>query len=64
MAVAAQPAPCLGRLLLAEGVDPQTVMDALGHPAFHLTMDTYAHVLSRQLDHAADAMDHALGEES
>lgn len=51
-----------GTYLLAEGVDPRTVMEILGHSAFRLTMDTYAHVLDRQLDHAADAMDRALGE--
>lgn len=53
-----------GSYLLAEGVDPRTVMEVLGHSAFRLTMDTYAHVLNKQLDQAADAMDRALGEES
>ena len=38
-------------------------MKVLGHSGFRLTMDTYAHVLNRELDQAADAMDRALGEE-
>jgi chloramphenicol 3-O-phosphotransferase len=33
----------------------------LDHSSIRLTMDTYAHVLDRQLSGAADAMDHALG---
>lgn len=53
-----------GSYLLAQGVDPRTVMEVLGHSAFRLTIDTCAHVLNKQLDQAAsaDAMDRALGE--
>lgn len=51
-----------GSYLLAEGVDPRIVMEILGHSTLRLTMDTYAHVLDRQFDQAADAMDRALGE--
>lgn len=32
-------------LLLAQGVDPRTIMATLGHSTIHLTMNTYAHVL-------------------
>lgn len=49
-----------GSYLIAEGVDPRTVMEILGHSTFRLTMDTYAHVLDGQLSQAADAMDRAL----
>jgi len=49
-----------GSYLIAEGVDPRTVMEVLGHSTFRLTMDTYAHVLDGQLSQAADAMDRAM----
>jgi integrase len=48
-----------GTYLIAQGVDPRTVMEILGHSTFRLTMDTYAHVLDEQLDEAAEAMDRA-----
>ena len=32
-------------LLLAQGVDPRTIMQTLGHSQISLTLNTYAHVL-------------------
>jgi integrase len=32
-------------LLLAQGVDPRTIMETLGHSQISLTMNTYSHVL-------------------
>ena len=32
-------------LLLAQGVDPRTIMETLGHSQINLTMNTYSHVL-------------------
>jgi integrase len=41
-------------LLLAQGVDPRTIMETLGHSQISLTMNTYAHVLpTLQADAAA-----------
>jgi integrase len=41
-------------LLLAQGVDPRTIMQTLGHSQVSLTLNTYAHVLpSLQRDAAA-----------
>ena len=41
-------------LLLAKGVNPRVVMDALGHSQVSLTLNTYSHVLpSLQRDAAA-----------
>lgn len=41
-------------LLLAQGVDPRTIMETLGHSQISLTLNTYAHVLpSLQTDAAA-----------
>jgi len=48
-------------LLLAQGVQPRTVMEVLGHSQISITMDTYAHVMPAMLRDAADAMDSALG---
>jgi integrase len=40
-------------LLLAQGVDPRTIMETLGHSQISLTMNTYAHVLpALQMDAA------------
>jgi integrase len=47
-------------LLLAQGVAPRVVMEVLGHSTYHLTMDTYSHVMPSLLQDAADAMDRAL----
>ncbi len=43
-------------LLLAQGVQPRTVMEALGHSQISLTMDTYSHVMPTMLRDAADKM--------
>jgi integrase len=41
-------------LLLAQGVDPRTIMETLGHSQISLTLNTYSHVLpSLQADAAA-----------
>ena len=32
-------------LLLAQGVDPRTIMGTLGHSQISLTLNTYSHVL-------------------
>ena len=41
-------------LLLAQGVDPRTIMETLGHSQISLTPNTYAHVLpALQADAAA-----------
>jgi integrase len=48
-------------LLLAQGVQPRTVMEILGHSQISLTMNTYAHVMPSMMRDAADAMDKALG---
>lgn len=32
-------------MLLALGVHPRIVQEILGHSSFHLTMDTYSHVM-------------------
>jgi integrase len=41
-------------LLLAQGVDPRTIMETLGHSQISLTLNTYAHVLpALQADAAA-----------
>jgi len=34
-------------LLLAQGVDPRTIMETLGHSQIRLTLSTYSHVLLR-----------------
>jgi len=47
--------------LLAQGVDPRTVMEILDHTTIRQTMDRYGHVLPERLRAAADAMDQALG---
>ena len=41
-------------LLLAQGVDPRTIMETLGHSQISLTLNTYSHVLpALQVDAAA-----------
>lgn len=32
-------------LLLAQGVDPRTIMETLGHSQISLTLNTYSHVM-------------------
>lgn len=47
-------------LLLAQGVDPRTIMETLGHSQISLTMNTYAHVLPALQRDAACRMNAAL----
>jgi len=42
--------------LLAQGVDPRTIMETLGHSQISLTLDTYSHVLPVLQRDAADRM--------
>jgi integrase len=44
-------------LLLAQGVDPRTIMETLGHSHFSLTMNTYSHVLPALQAEAAAKLD-------
>ena len=46
--------------LLAEGIEPRTVMEVLGHSTIRLTMDTYGHALPERMHAAADALDRLL----
>jgi integrase len=46
--------------LLAQGVDPRTIMESLGHSQISLTMNTYAHVLPNLKRDAAKRMDDLL----
>jgi integrase len=48
-------------LLLAQGVDPRTIMETLGHSQISLTMNTYTHVLKTLQAEAAAKMDAILG---
>ena len=51
-------------LLLAQGVDPRTIMDTLGHSQISLTLNTYSHVLPGLQAAAAEALDSILAEPS
>ena len=51
-------------LLLAQGVDPRTIMETLGHSRISMTMDTYAHVMPALKRGAADKMDAILSGET
>ena len=44
-------------LLLAQGVDPRTIMETLGHSQISITMNTYAHVMPALQREAAAKMD-------
>lgn len=44
-------------LLLAQGVDPRTIMETLGHSQISLTLNTYSHVLPSLQDDAAAKLD-------
>jgi integrase len=48
-------------LLLAQGVDPRTIMETLGHSQISLTLNTYSHVLPALQRRAATEMDAILG---
>jgi integrase len=45
---------------LAQGVDPRTIMETLGHSQISLTLNTYAHVLPRLRRDAAHRMNQIL----
>jgi integrase len=47
-------------LMVAQGVHPRVVMEALGHSQISLTMNTYAHVLPEAQKQAADLLDSVL----
>ena len=47
-------------LLLAQGVDPRTIMETLGHSQISLTLNTYAHVMPALQRQAASKMDEIL----
>ena len=47
-------------LLLAQGVDPRTIMETLGHSQISLTLNTYAHVVPALQSAAAAKMDEIL----
>ena len=46
--------------LLAQGVDPREIMETLGHSAYSITMDLYAHVMPQKQRETADRMNTAL----
>jgi integrase len=48
-------------LLLAQGVDPRTIMETLGHSQISLTLNTYSHVLPALQKDAAAKLDAVLG---
>jgi integrase len=43
--------------MLLAGVQPKVVQDQLGHATLAMTMDTYGHVIKRQRDASADAVE-------
>jgi integrase len=47
-------------LLLAQGVDPRTIMETLGHSQISLTLNTYSHVLPALQAEAAKKIDAVL----
>jgi integrase len=47
-------------LMVAQGVHPRVVMEALGHSQISLTMNTYSHVLPEAQKQAADLLDSVL----
>lgn len=49
-------------LLLAQGVDPRTIMQILGHSQITLTLQTYSHVLPTLTQDAADKMNGLLAD--
>jgi integrase len=50
---------CFASVLVAKGVSPRVVMEALGHSQISLTMDTYAHVMPAALQDAARVLEDA-----
>jgi len=49
-------------LMLAQGVDPRTIMEILGHSQISLTLNTYSHVLGSMKQSAADKINALLNE--
>lgn len=47
-------------LMLAQGVDPRTIMETLGHSQIGTTLNIYAHVMPSLRREAADRMDAVL----
>jgi integrase len=47
-------------LLLADGENPKTVSDALGHSKVSFTLDTYAHVLPEMKERSAERLERLL----
>jgi len=47
-------------LLIAQGVDPRTIMETLGHSQISLTLNTYSHVLPKLQVEAAAKLDATL----
>ena len=45
------------QMLLAQGVDPRTIMETLGHAQISLTLNTYSHVLPALQHEAAAKID-------
>ncbi len=50
--------------LLAQGLQPRTIMELLGHSQISLTMNTYAHVMPSLMKDAAQEMDALFGSET
>ena len=50
--------------LLAQGVDPRTIMETLGHSQISLTLNTYSHVLPRLQQDAAIRMNQLLAQQA
>ena len=50
---------CFASVLVAKGVSPRVVMEALGHSQISLTMDTHAHVVPAALQDAARVLEDA-----
>jgi len=49
-------------LLAAEGVEPRTIMEILGHSQIGVTMNVYTHVATESKRQAIEHMDRLLGE--
>ena len=50
-------------LLLAQNVNPRTVMEILGHSRISMTLDTYSHVMPAAMREAADKISAVLWKE-
>jgi integrase len=49
--------------LLAEGIEPRTVMELMGHSTLRLTMELYGHALPERMHEAAKMLDELLDRE-